>query len=773
MNASPEIRVAFMGTDGHVGPLHAGSPEAAFTHTGHNTGNLAFQYAAWRSIQNQKTTMGFDFDPEWVNQNIDVIVLPAANFLYSHFDFSDVCARLERTKVPVCTFGLGCQAFKSINEIQLKPGTQRFIDVLFDRAPRVGVRGRFTADFLEKIGKKNYVVCGCPSNFISEDVGLGRSIGERIAKPVAKSRMVPTFFSYNAEFECRIWKLIRETLCSIVVQDPLPFVRAAFGKSLPLFRDALRDYPSFLNKLPEPEMSGVEGLLDLYLDADRWIDSHKDIDLVVGSRIHGLSLGWQSGTPGILVSYDLRTQELAETMGLPWISPEALAAASSMEDLRATILTFSHDYDQKRKNCARDYLGILVGSGLAPASTLVGLAAGATGTQPGSVARAPHLGNYSSVAEAQSPKMRAWGALELYNVRRIAGWVACDQPVMPRVEVRIGGGAWKPAVVGGVRSDIKPFGWGFSLDVQRDDIIADVMKIEARIAFGGPALRFSGVTSSFRLDDQGKVLKGKDGWLFLNNDTNGVISQITGKKILGDIEVQSWRGFFAEMANLSRAHNIQPSFLVAPNKESVYTKFLPDEISVSDHQPWHTVRAAAEEHVHHLPFVYPGKQIELADASLPCYTRGDTHWTHWGAYIAFVEWAKSLSLGISPDYRVVSDFGMEVAPTDLLPKLFGRCLEQKPVLRHAGHHKLVQTNGVINTGCVREFKSLSPTVDKKILVYHDSFMDWMIPYIASCFRESVFCWRHRVGRNEIAQYAPDVILIERAERFLFHPSEIV
>ncbi|NKC32078.1 glycosyltransferase family protein [Falsiroseomonas selenitidurans] len=148
--AAPPLKpVAYAGSFGTVPASGFLDTEEAFAKTGRNTGNLAFHAALAGCLADPCTPVGFRFDPAKIRETYRAICIPAANFLYSRFDFSDLAGRLEKAGLPVVIAGLGAQAGRSVDEVKLKPGTERLLRVLAEQCRTIAVRGDFTAQVLE------------------------------------------------------------------------------------------------------------------------------------------------------------------------------------------------------------------------------------------------------------------------------------------------------------------------------------------------------------------------------------------------------------------------------------------------------------------------------------------------------------------------------------------------------------------------------------------------------------------------------------------------
>jgi polysaccharide pyruvyl transferase WcaK-like protein len=87
-------------------------------------------------------------------------------------------------------------------------------------------------------------------------------------------------------------------------------------------------------------------------------------DAVVGPRFHGVMLGIQAGVPGVVVTHDSRTRELAATTFLPHIG-HARVEADGESALWEALGRFDADaFDANRRGLAGSYVGALKAHGL-------------------------------------------------------------------------------------------------------------------------------------------------------------------------------------------------------------------------------------------------------------------------------------------------------------------------------------------------------------------------------------------------------------------------
>lgn len=373
--ASPLKPVAYAGSFGTVPASGFLGTEEAFAKTGRNTGNLAFHAALAGCIAEPCIAVGFRFDPATIRETYRAICIPAANFLYSRFDFSDLAGRLEKAGLPVVIAGLGAQAGRSVEEVKLKPGTERLLRVLAEHCRTIAVRGDFTAQVLEHYGVTNYEVLGCPSNFLNPDPGLGQGIAQRLAGPMERWAFVPTFYDRLANFEMRLFRRISPMVEEIICQEPLAAVALARGDRDEAL-EAWFDGPGFQKYVPKPDRTAFRHRLRSYFGVEPWIEAYRRLDVVVGTRIHGVNLGWQSGRPALIFPHDLRTRELAEIMGLPVMATTDAGRETIAKDIVDTIGPYAERFDAVRASLATRFGAMLERAGLTPSERLKRIAAG-------------------------------------------------------------------------------------------------------------------------------------------------------------------------------------------------------------------------------------------------------------------------------------------------------------------------------------------------------------------------------------------------------------
>lgn len=322
--------IALSGTQGFVPGLPFMNTDTAMQRVGNNCGNLAFQYAVCGLIDEPIKVVGRDipWSAERIGDTCRALVIPSANFLREGFDFSAYVNFLERADLPLIFIGLGAQAddFEK-DQFDFHPSILRLLDLIRERSEKVSIRGEFTAQVLERYGITNYVVTGCPSNFINPSENFADMIEQKLASPMR------SFITHADEPwpKNKIKTQVERRLVNwtqsgrgIMVQQSVPRMIAYLRENNPFSTEKpSENFEGSLCKtlMPDTDIETFREFIALkmrtYYSVDQWIEDSSKFDFSVGLRLHGNMVAWQSGTPSLWITHDSRTEELADTMALP------------------------------------------------------------------------------------------------------------------------------------------------------------------------------------------------------------------------------------------------------------------------------------------------------------------------------------------------------------------------------------------------------------------------------------------------------------------------
>jgi integrase len=271
----------------------------------------------------------------------------------------------------------------------------------------------------------------------------------------------------------------------------------------------------------------------------------------------------------------------------------------------------------------------------------------------------------------------------------------------------------------------------------------------------------------------GKVIRGKDGWLFLAQDSNDVIGQHTGEIRLSPDQVGQWQRLLHARSRRLADLGAYFLFMVAPNTHAIYEDKLPDSTPRALRRPVHQLMDGLADAGVQVPLLYPLDELRAARARREVCCQTDSHWNEYGAFVAYRQ-ALDMIEPHAPVRRLrehdVVFFDHDAVTTDLGYKLESEQHARWTVawLRHGGA-RLVHDNriegrgGVVITEC--------PHAIGTCVMVGDSYSWALLKFLAESFRRFVFVQSSTFDPELLEQARPDVVINLVAERFLVFPPD--
>ncbi|QIO98806.1 polysaccharide pyruvyl transferase family protein [Bradyrhizobium symbiodeficiens] len=295
--------------------------------TGGNTGNQVIAYGLLSRIAYESVAWDYRVDPKEVHERYDMIVIPAANFLFPQFDFGGMAHYIEQANLPVTIVGLGAQSNNYNPQIDLMPGTERFVRVIAERATSIGVRGPYTQEVLAKRGVHNVTVTGCPSYYMGGSDGMNLrqlSFDEVKRISINASRDV-----IGHSFDKQKMKRLVLDIYQTGITHGADFVAQSEHAEIRLAEqhpsstdDEMKEIGSFLSDVVPHEAvrEWVKKHLKVFFDVPQWLDKIEQYDFVFGTRFHGCMVALQRGVPATVICHDTRTEDMCKFLGMPHVS---------------------------------------------------------------------------------------------------------------------------------------------------------------------------------------------------------------------------------------------------------------------------------------------------------------------------------------------------------------------------------------------------------------------------------------------------------------------
>lgn len=312
-------------------------------------------------------------DPTWVDENFDLIAIPAANFIFRGFDFGMFASFIERTRLPCLMVGLGAQAPSARSaDLEVPEGTRRFLKVVSERARRIGVRGAFSAEVCAALGVNNVQITGCPSLYRtrrptasiaqrpwSEDFRLSfngsHTVVGHASDPEAAKRVERQILD-EAVTRDAPYVLQNETP-EIAIVDGGQNERGVYEEAL---APVLRRFGSSLDPAAYYDFLRKNGRA--FFDLESWDAFIRERDFSIGSRFHGNVIALTNGVPALVLVHDSRTTEMCEFARIPHLP---IGAIQNLDLRNAYEGMDLGAYEQRYAELYRDYVAFLDANGVA------------------------------------------------------------------------------------------------------------------------------------------------------------------------------------------------------------------------------------------------------------------------------------------------------------------------------------------------------------------------------------------------------------------------
>ena len=293
----------------------------------------------------------------------------------------------------------------------------------------------------------------------------------------------------------------------------------------------------------------------------------------------------------------------------------------------------------------------------------------------------------------------------------------------------------------------------------------------------------------FAFKDDDRALFGTDGWVFLGNNYGDTLTKHTSpvnsvKRAETEKRMLSHIGRYRQLA---RQFGADFQVLIGPDKPSVYCRKLPSwflQKPCSRVTEW-TESLTAALKSDGVSVTYPQPALLTTSKREQVYYKTDTHWNHGGAAVAYRELMKTLGLTAFDGYRIthgVSQYRGDLAAisgkgADLpivnsqsavltMPPI---SIQWKPVNEETKTVSLMQASNGANPNFAAEMTNAAGLYDKRVLVFCDSFMTALSPFMNATFTHVLYVSRNRnleSWRSLIDAFQPELIIYETVERGL-------
>ena len=275
------------------------------------------------------------------------------------------------------------------------------------------------------------------------------------------------------------------------------------------------------------------------------------------------------------------------------------------------------------------------------------------------------------------------------------------------------------------------------------------------------------------------VIKGQGKWLFYTG--NELLEDFRGEFRLDDEDMNWWSNEQLRRYRLLKQKSINYLIFSPPNKQTIYPEHMPEEFrEVMGQTRMQQLHAYLAEKP--LPFyVNVHNAIERAKSQRKLYFAMDSHWNHYGAYVAFQEVMSKIRL-LFPSDNYFVDFpfhkhyrrarGGDLARMLMLDKNLDESMPKVRARKNCSQTMPFELQ-LTDIGEARHLQPLYKKCDKdlpKAIIFCDSFIEQMEQFFSENFSEVVYLRKGFDEKNieEIMQlFTPDLVIEERVERNFF------
>lgn len=254
------------------------------------------------------------------------------------------------------------------------------------------------------------------------------------------------------------------------------------------------------------------------------------------------------------------------------------------------------------------------------------------------------------------------------------------------------------------------------------------------------------------------VILGKESWLFYHSEAladGNTVNDFRGTIPLAQAELVKLRMRLEANQRAFARRNIAYLVAVVPNKNTIYSEYLPDSI-----RKFREI-TRLDQLLEHMRSHSPVKILDLREAlfkaktEYPVYWKSDSHWNSYGAYIGYVEIMRQLSAYL-PALPVVP---IEDGRITIEPSPSGGDLAQMLFLQDAWAEENNTTFNLDN--------GHSKPVMGSLIFRHDSFGDALYPFLHCSFNKLINIAPFAPYRFEaIFEQRPQAVLHIFAERYI-------
>ena len=276
--------------------------------------------------------------------------------------------------------------------------------------------------------------------------------------------------------------------------------------------------------------------------------------------------------------------------------------------------------------------------------------------------------------------------------------------------------------------------------------------------------------------------EGRFQWMFYRG--NNSEAYYMGTNLLSDAELANYASVLQQLNDLCKAKGIQFQVSIWPNKEQVYSEYMPNMNVVTEYKKVERLVDYVTENTD-VNIIYPLAELTQAKPYWELYWPLDTHWNNAGAFIGYQAMLKSLGLETTSMTTLPIDIiygnkqGAYVTDgqtsllygvkSDLL-SIGGVSAKDYPtqknyIVKYRPDVKVLSQKGPNGASDTRHTTSTGPN-DLNFVMLADSYRVMQLTYLEKDFTDCFLTHRSHVGDADVIEAVrnADILVLASVER---------
>lgn len=276
-----------------------------------------------------------------------------------------------------------------------------------------------------------------------------------------------------------------------------------------------------------------------------------------------------------------------------------------------------------------------------------------------------------------------------------------------------------------------------------------------------------------KLNLSNNVIAGKEGWLFLNSESDNFKYFQRAQKYTPD-KLNAVKALIEKNTKFCQDNGIELIIIIPPNKSTIYPEYYNKYIrKAAGKDNYLILKDYLNKNLQNAHVVMPYDELMNEKENNTLYHKTDTHWNTFGAFNLYKSLEKEIKK-VNKEYTLFDESRIKKCEKDV-----GYDLETLSYnVKSAGQkYESICIDGLDNitlepnNKTVIWHKGYGGEKAPNVLVINDSFMAELAPFISTGVSSLWHLWTYDADFSKVSdvilESKPDIIIWERLERFWF------